>query len=141
MKTGQQYLQKGLRIEIKGRPTLKGLIFQIKLHKELVDLYSDLVQIDTTQGLSKYIFVSMFPVGVNCFMKIVNLGCSLMRTENILDVTRDLKDLDLKKMKVTMSIGSLALAKSAQYLGVVHVRCVKHLSSSFSSAAKGHRGG
>eukprot|EP00924_Labyrinthula_sp_SR-Ha-C_P008083 snap_masked-scaffold_11-processed-gene-2.2-mRNA-1 protein AED:1.00 eAED:1.00 QI:0/0/0/0/1/1/2/0/432 len=122
------------------RPTLKGLNFQTKIQKELVDLYFDSVQIDTTHGLSKYVFVSMFPVGVDCLMKTVNFGCSLMQTENNVDVTRGLTDLELKKMKVIMSDGSLALAKSAHDLGAVHVRCVKHLFSSFSSGAKRLRG-
>eukprot|EP00924_Labyrinthula_sp_SR-Ha-C_P014898 snap_masked-scaffold_9-processed-gene-1.18-mRNA-1 protein AED:1.00 eAED:1.00 QI:0/0/0/0/1/1/2/0/175 len=142
MKTGQKCLAKGGRFEMyfaneeNGRPTLKGLSFQTKLRKEFVDLYPDLVQIDTTHGLSKYIIMSMFPMGVDCFMKTVNFGCSLMQTENNVDVTRNPTDFELKKMKVIMSDGALALANSAQDLGAVHVRCVKHLFSSFLFEAK-----
>eukprot|EP00924_Labyrinthula_sp_SR-Ha-C_P014526 augustus_masked-scaffold_34-processed-gene-0.9-mRNA-1 protein AED:1.00 eAED:1.00 QI:0/-1/0/0/-1/1/1/0/126 len=88
----------------------------------------------------KYVFVSMFPMVVDCFMKTINFDCSLMQTENNVDVTRGLTGLELKKMKVIMSDGSLALAKSSQELGLIHARCVKHLSSSFASTANGVKG-
>eukprot|EP00924_Labyrinthula_sp_SR-Ha-C_P004454 snap_masked-scaffold_1-processed-gene-0.26-mRNA-1 protein AED:1.00 eAED:1.00 QI:0/0/0/0/1/1/2/0/230 len=137
LKTRQRCLAKAGRFEINERPTLKGLSFQTKLQKELVGLYSDSVQIDTSHGFSKYIFFSMFPVDVDCFMKTVNFGCNLIQIKNILDVTRGLTNLKLKKMKVIMSDGSLALEKSAHDPGGIRVRCVKTLSFSFSSGAKG----
>eukprot|EP00924_Labyrinthula_sp_SR-Ha-C_P007263 augustus_masked-scaffold_8-processed-gene-13.11-mRNA-1 protein AED:1.00 eAED:1.00 QI:0/0/0/0/1/1/3/0/328 len=146
MKTGQKCSSKEGRFELyfaneeNGRPTLKGLSFQAKLQKELVDLYFDSVQIDTTHGLSKCIFVSMFPVGVDTFMKTVHFVCNLMQTENNMQVTRNLTDFEVKKMKMIMSNVALALAKSAQNLGVVHVCCVKHLFSSFSSGTKEFHG-
>eukprot|EP00924_Labyrinthula_sp_SR-Ha-C_P009335 augustus_masked-scaffold_2-processed-gene-20.47-mRNA-1 protein AED:1.00 eAED:1.00 QI:0/0/0/0/1/1/2/0/263 len=82
----------------------------------------------------------MFAVGVDCFMKTVNFGCTLMQTENHEQVIRGLKDLGLEHTEVMMSDGSLALAKEAKLLGAEHVRCVKHFAASFSSGAKGLRG-
>eukprot|EP00924_Labyrinthula_sp_SR-Ha-C_P004210 snap_masked-scaffold_3-processed-gene-17.10-mRNA-1 protein AED:1.00 eAED:1.00 QI:0/-1/0/0/-1/1/1/0/116 len=43
-------------------------------------------------------------------------------------------------MKLIISDEPLALTKSTQDLGAGHVRCVQHLSSFFSSGAKGLRG-
>eukprot|EP00924_Labyrinthula_sp_SR-Ha-C_P011782 snap_masked-scaffold_69-processed-gene-0.14-mRNA-1 protein AED:1.00 eAED:1.00 QI:0/0/0/0/1/1/2/0/657 len=126
--------------DTEGRPRLKGLTFQEQLQVKLKNIYSESIQIDTTHGLSRYIFVAMFPVGVDCFMKAVNFGCTLMQTENHEQVIRGLKDLGLEHTEVMMSDGSLALAKAAKLLGAEHVRCVKHFAASFSSGAKGLRG-
>eukprot|EP00924_Labyrinthula_sp_SR-Ha-C_P006342 snap_masked-scaffold_31-processed-gene-3.7-mRNA-1 protein AED:1.00 eAED:1.00 QI:0/-1/0/0/-1/1/1/0/180 len=145
MKTCQECLQKGGQFSMyfgksnQGRPTLNELSFQPKLKKR-VDLYSDALQVDIPHMLSKCLLVSMFPAVVDYFMKTINFRCSLMQTENNVDVTRGLTGLELRKMKVIMSDGSLALAKSAQELGLVHALCVKHLSSSFASSAIGVKG-
>eukprot|EP00924_Labyrinthula_sp_SR-Ha-C_P009976 snap_masked-scaffold_21-processed-gene-4.27-mRNA-1 protein AED:1.00 eAED:1.00 QI:0/0/0/0/1/1/2/0/77 len=40
--------------EENGRPTVKGLNFQTKLQKKLVDLYSDSAQIDTTLATKEF---------------------------------------------------------------------------------------
>eukprot|EP00924_Labyrinthula_sp_SR-Ha-C_P014246 augustus_masked-scaffold_59-processed-gene-0.12-mRNA-1 protein AED:1.00 eAED:1.00 QI:0/0/0/0/1/1/3/0/374 len=73
-------------------------------------------------------------------MKTVNFGCTLTQTENHEQVIRGLKDLGIEYTEVMMRDGSLALAKAAKLLGAVQLRCVKHLSASFSSRAKGLRG-
>eukprot|EP00924_Labyrinthula_sp_SR-Ha-C_P012121 augustus_masked-scaffold_26-processed-gene-4.7-mRNA-1 protein AED:1.00 eAED:1.00 QI:0/-1/0/0/-1/1/1/0/420 len=146
IRTGKRCLSNGGNFELyysndtEGRPRLKGLTFQEQLQVKFKNIYSGSIQIDTTHGLSRYIFVAMFPVGVDCFMKTVNFGCTLMQTENHEQVIRGLKDLGLEHTEVMMSDGSLALAKAAKLLGAEHVRCVKHFAASFSSGAKGLRG-
>eukprot|EP00924_Labyrinthula_sp_SR-Ha-C_P012636 snap_masked-scaffold_10-processed-gene-12.40-mRNA-1 protein AED:1.00 eAED:1.00 QI:0/0/0/0/1/1/2/0/281 len=123
IKTGKRCLSNGGNFELyysndtEGRPRLKGLTFQEQLQVKRKNIYSESIQIDTTHGLSRYIFVVMFPVGVDCFMKAVNFGCTLMQTENHEQVIRGLKDLGLEHTEVMMRDGSLALAKAAKLLG------------------------
>eukprot|EP00924_Labyrinthula_sp_SR-Ha-C_P001337 augustus_masked-scaffold_44-processed-gene-0.0-mRNA-1 protein AED:1.00 eAED:1.00 QI:0/0/0/0/1/1/2/0/494 len=108
--------------DTEGRPRLKGLTFQEQLQVKLKNVYSESIQIDTTHGLSRYIFVAMFPVGVDCFMKTVSFGCTLMQTENHEQVIRGLKDLGLEHTEVMMSDGFLALARVARLLRATLVR-------------------
>eukprot|EP00924_Labyrinthula_sp_SR-Ha-C_P007922 snap_masked-scaffold_41-processed-gene-0.7-mRNA-1 protein AED:1.00 eAED:1.00 QI:0/-1/0/0/-1/1/1/0/377 len=146
IKTGKRCLSNGGNFELyysndtEGRPRLKGLTFQEQLQVKRKNIYSESIRIDTTHGLSRYIFVAMFSMGVDCFMKTVNFGCTLMQTEHHEQVIRGLKDLGLEHTEVMMSDDSLALAKAAKLLGAEQVRCVKHFSASSSLVAKGLRG-
>eukprot|EP00924_Labyrinthula_sp_SR-Ha-C_P008325 augustus_masked-scaffold_11-processed-gene-9.57-mRNA-1 protein AED:1.00 eAED:1.00 QI:0/0/0/0/1/1/3/0/386 len=119
---------------------LTGDTFQEALQLKLTELCGDSIQIDTTHGLTRYRLIAMFPVGVGCFLKTINFGCTMMENENSNDVKRGLEELNLNKTEVMMSDGSPALAKVAKSCGAKHICCLKHLAASFSEGAKGLTG-
>eukprot|EP00924_Labyrinthula_sp_SR-Ha-C_P008684 snap_masked-scaffold_37-processed-gene-2.66-mRNA-1 protein AED:1.00 eAED:1.00 QI:0/-1/0/0/-1/1/1/0/244 len=119
------------------RSIITGVTFQEALQLKLAELYGDSIQIDTTHGLTRYRLVAMFPVGVDCFLKTINFGCTKMENENSNDAKRGLEELNLNKAEVMMSDGSPALAKVAKSSRAKHIRCLKHLAATFSEAAKG----
>eukprot|EP00924_Labyrinthula_sp_SR-Ha-C_P005605 snap_masked-scaffold_92-processed-gene-0.7-mRNA-1 protein AED:1.00 eAED:1.00 QI:0/-1/0/0/-1/1/1/0/61 len=59
----------------------------------------------------------MFPMEVDCFMKTVNFGCTIMQAENHEQVIRGLKDLGLEHTEIMLSYGFLTLARAAKLLG------------------------
>eukprot|EP00924_Labyrinthula_sp_SR-Ha-C_P004027 snap_masked-scaffold_3-processed-gene-11.11-mRNA-1 protein AED:1.00 eAED:1.00 QI:0/0/0/0/1/1/2/0/576 len=142
MNCGQKCIVRGgsFNLHFNHGSILTGVTFQEALQLKLSELYGESIQIDTTHGLTRYRLVAMFPVGVDCFLKTTNFGCTMMENENSNDVKRGLEELKLNKAQVVMSDGSLVLAKVAKSCGARHIRCLKHLAASFNEGAKGLRG-
>ena len=49
-------------------PTLKGACFQTKIQKQAVEVYGDLVFLDSTHGLSSFILLTSLPTLIDCYI-------------------------------------------------------------------------
>eukprot|EP00924_Labyrinthula_sp_SR-Ha-C_P015852 snap_masked-scaffold_4-processed-gene-10.33-mRNA-1 protein AED:1.00 eAED:1.00 QI:0/0/0/0/1/1/2/0/122 len=63
-----------------GKPTVQGLTFQEHLQTESTKMYHYLTQIDTAHDVSRNQMRAMSLIGVDCFSRSVNLGCTFMET-------------------------------------------------------------
>eukprot|EP00924_Labyrinthula_sp_SR-Ha-C_P014564 augustus_masked-scaffold_34-processed-gene-1.10-mRNA-1 protein AED:1.00 eAED:1.00 QI:0/0/0/0/1/1/2/0/588 len=120
---GKRCLERGGRFDLtwdypkEGKAILNGVSFQEDLQNKLKKVYGDSIQVDTTHGMSRYRLVAMFPCGIDCFLKTINFGCSMMESESSKDVVKGLKLLALQDAKVIMTGGSKALEAAVEELG------------------------
>eukprot|EP00924_Labyrinthula_sp_SR-Ha-C_P001139 snap_masked-scaffold_7-processed-gene-14.11-mRNA-1 protein AED:1.00 eAED:1.00 QI:0/0/0/0/1/1/3/0/159 len=97
--------------EVEANLILKGCALQEPLQAMLNGLFLDLINIRGTHGLSKFIYVNMFPTGVDRFMKALSFGYRLRKPQNYDKDIRELKDLGPVSPRVIITGDSLALAK------------------------------
>ncbi len=55
-------------------PVITGIVFQTQSMFQLAQMYQDCIQIDSTHDVTRYLFQSFTPTGVDCFNKTVLLG-------------------------------------------------------------------
>ena len=117
---------------------MTGLILQSKLQKKYVDVYNDLVQIDSTHKLSRYVLRTSVPISIDCLGRTTILGLQRFSTESQSHVLRGMKALGINKSGSTlMSDGASCFANAAKEFNMQQIRCLNHLRNSQLQARAG----
>ena len=107
--------------------SLSGLVFQTSGQKKMLGIYGDLVQIDSTHKLSKYILKTSLPLGIDCLGKSIVFGIQFYTSESELHVKKGMEVMGINKRGSTlMSDGAAAFENAAKEYGMNQIRCLKH---------------
>ena len=68
-------------------PTLKGAVFQTKAQRDAVEIYGDLLFLDSTHGLSSYLIQTSLPTLVDCYGESFICGIQFYQSENFANVS------------------------------------------------------
>eukprot|EP00924_Labyrinthula_sp_SR-Ha-C_P002790 snap_masked-scaffold_13-processed-gene-6.19-mRNA-1 protein AED:1.00 eAED:1.00 QI:0/-1/0/0/-1/1/1/0/80 len=66
--------------------------------------------------MSRCGLVAMFACGIDCYLKIIHFGCTMMESESSKHVVRGLNLLDLQDAGVVMTEGSKGLEAAVEEL-------------------------
>eukprot|EP00924_Labyrinthula_sp_SR-Ha-C_P003923 snap_masked-scaffold_3-processed-gene-8.20-mRNA-1 protein AED:1.00 eAED:1.00 QI:0/0/0/0/1/1/2/0/119 len=89
--------------------------FEERLPSKLTEIYKGCIQIGTLNGLPEQHLAVIFPAKIDCFLKIIDLGCKMRENENSMDAKRCLEKQSVNTSEVMMSDGSSALTKIARF--------------------------
>ena len=121
-------------------PRVGAIIFQTKLQRDLAELYSDVIQVDSTFNVGCYAFQLCLPLGIDCLNRSLVFGFEMFSSESSAYLVPAFELFGLKKEGATLlSDGAKAFKLLAEKLELNQVRCQVHYLESMIKAASGLR--
>ena len=118
-------------------PTLKGAVFQTKAQKDAVEIYGDLLFLDSTHGLSSYLIQTSLPTLVDCYGESFICGIQFYQSENFANVSDGIQGLSLGKRQLTLvTDGAKCFQKIAKNFNFTQIRCQYHFRNNHKALFK-----